>query len=188
MSVKLILISPESVLILYCNAFSIHFTTFSKIKACSPYTYLMALQRNLNNWCQGIGSPFVREDSATCWVSFWDLNGPIITALERINGDLPASAHFTMGDGKGVTRCTKTLWRRWQVQPPHQKSFFQNVWLWKPSAKWHRSFSYTWDSMAVLHSVNLLCHCYTAACNCPYCQWGCLEESLQYQNPVATCR
>lgn len=70
--------------------------------------------------------------SATRWVSFWDLNGPIITALEQINGDLAASAPFTMGDGKGVTRCTKTLWRRWQVQPLCQKSvFLQKVWLWQ---------------------------------------------------------
>lgn len=83
-----------------------------------------------------MGSPFswqtVKTISAICWVSFWDLNGPIITALEQINGDLAASAPLTMGDGKGVTRCTKTLWRRWQVQPLRQKSvFLQKVWLWQ---------------------------------------------------------
>lgn len=42
--------------------------------------------------------------SATCWVSFWDLNGPIITTLERINGELPARPPSTMRDGK---RCDK---------------------------------------------------------------------------------
>lgn len=129
--------------------------------------------------------------SATCWVSFWDRNGPIITALEEINGDLPASAPFTMGDGKGVTRCTKTLWRRWQVQQLRQKSvFLQKVRLWQEAVcKMAALLFYTWDTMAALHAVTLLRHCYTAARTCSSCcQWGWLGESLQYQNPVASCR
>lgn len=115
--------------------------------------------------------------SAPCRVSFWDLNGTIITALEQINGDLPACAPYTMGDGKGLTRCTKTLWRRRQVQPLLQKSvFLQKVCLWQEVVYKMAAFLfYTQNTMAVLHAVKLVCHCYMAICNCmSCCQWGSL--------------
>lgn len=140
MSVKLILISPESVLILYCNAFSIHFTTFSKIKACSPYTYLMALQRNLNNWCQGIGSPFSGKTlpHAGClfeilmvqlsqlWNGSMETCQPVLTSQWGM-GKVWQDARRPFEEGDRCSHLTRSL-------------FFQNVWLWKPSVKWHHSF------------------------------------------------
>lgn len=49
------------------------------------------------------------EGSATWWISLWDLNGPIITAMEQINGALPDRAS-QCGLGTGVTRSMRTLW------------------------------------------------------------------------------
>lgn len=121
------------------------------------------------------------EDSATCWVSFWDLNGPIIAALEQING--PAS-RSSLHNG-GWEKCDKMHkgligTETGAVTLPEVFFFFppqQNVCLWKLSAKWQPSFSYTWDTPAAWHAVNLPCHFYTLRhVTTSYCHLGCLED------------
>ena len=125
----------------------VHLLLISSIQSTAFYTsphkqhlvitrVLWPRQRNHLKSSREVGSPFSWQTVRlpTCHMPgvFWDLNGPIITTLEQINGDLPARALSTMGDGEGVTRCTETLWTGWQEQPLRQKSvFLQKVRLWQ---------------------------------------------------------
>lgn len=112
------------------------------------------------------------ENSTTCWVSFCDLNGPIITAPEQING--PASRRSVHNGGwekcdkmhKGLIR-TETG----AVSLPEVFFFFSFFPISTRCTPLKAACKmapprlllslYTRDTLTVWHAVNLCCHFYT---------------------------